>query len=156
MRAAIPRSTHSLPSERPDLAALAVRAVVSASQSLLAEHVQAMAFVLRDAVAGDVNVEPAADLIEAIRSLDPMCVVVLQHLATAPPDGEHDDYWDRNIADSLDLSYAATRRALVAVELTGAASSIVGVFDGGSRWRIEPLGIAVLDYLATSAASAAG
>jgi hypothetical protein len=93
------------------------------------------------------------------------------HWATAPATGEHRVVpVDEELLDGLDDGQVAAVVALLsdprpviavvgpagaAMELTGVASSIVGTFDGGSRWRIEPLGIAVLDYLAMSAASAA-
>jgi hypothetical protein len=131
----------------PGLAALVVRAVTEAGRSAFEDHVRAMGLVLRDALAGEVEVEPASDLVETLAALNPTRVLVLRDLRDSHSDDEHDGHWDRHVVERLGIRLGATRAALLGLQSTAAVASMGAVWDGGERWQIEPLGLAALDYL---------
>lgn len=109
-------------------------------------HVDALAAVLRDGLTGIHDGDETSCLLDAVGTIAPDGVAILQLLVETQPTG-HPHFVDSMIAEQFGWPRARVRTALRRLEDAGAAETIGGLLGGGEGWNPLPSGRKVLRYL---------
>lgn len=130
----------------PSLVPLVLQAADAAARSEWDTHVDALALALRDGVLGTTPRDESRQLIEALGTITPDGVVLLQHLLDDSPD--HDSHFvDITMAERFGWTRSRARAALRRLEDGGAVETVGGLMGGGEGWKAIALGRVVRDYL---------
>lgn len=130
----------------PRLLALTLKAADMAARTEWESHVEALAAVLRDGLAGFHDTDETSRLLDAVGTITPDGIAILQLIVETKPPG-HPHFVDSTIAEQFGWTRAKVRTSLRRLEDAGAVETIGSLMGGGEGWNPLPLGARVLDYL---------